>query len=82
MTTFFYGGIETILIIIEQKSSMKTESDLILITVRSILAILIVLVLVTGKSLLIPFAWSTLIALAGMNLIDRVEKKTPASKKR
>ena len=59
---------------------MKTESDLILITVRSILAILIVLVLVAGKSLLIPFAWSMLIALASVNFIDRVEKKTPLSK--
>lgn len=59
---------------------MKTESDLILITVRSILAILIVLVLVVGKSLLIPLAWSLLIALASVNFIEKVEKKTPLSK--
>jgi predicted PurR-regulated permease PerM len=59
---------------------MKTESDLILITVRSILAILIVLVLVVGKSLLIPFTWSLLIALASVNFIEKVEKKTPLSK--
>jgi predicted PurR-regulated permease PerM len=59
---------------------MKSESIIMDIAVKSVLAILIVLVLIAGKSFLIPFAWSLLIALASVNFIDRVGKKTKMSR--
>jgi len=59
---------------------MKSQSNLINLAVRSVLTVIIVLLLVAGKSLLIPLAWSLLITLASVNLIDRVEKKTVLSR--
>lgn len=59
---------------------MKPESNLINITAKSILAVIVGLMLVAGKSFLIPLAWSLLIALASVNFIDRVERKTILSR--
>jgi predicted PurR-regulated permease PerM len=55
---------------------METQSSLLKITARLVLATLIVLVLVIGKSFLVPFAWSLLIALSSIKLIEVTEEKT------
>jgi len=55
---------------------METNSNLLKITARLVFAILIILVLVVGKSFLVPLTWSLLIALASIKFIDRIEKKT------
>jgi len=55
---------------------METNSGLIKITARLVLATLIILVLVVGKPFLVPLTWSLLIALASIKFIERIEKKT------
>jgi predicted PurR-regulated permease PerM len=55
---------------------MQTESSLVKNTYSFIVAILIVMVLVVGKSFLVPLAWALLIGLASYHFLNRVEEKT------
>ncbi len=55
---------------------MDTESTIIKNTHKLIAAVLIVVILVVGKSFLIPLAWSVLIGLASYQLIEKLKKKT------
>ena len=55
---------------------METQSNLLKITVRLILATLIILIMVVVKELLVPFTWSLLIALSSVKLIEWLQQKT------
>ena len=55
---------------------MHTESTLIKNTHKLIAATIIVIILVVGKSFLIPLAWSILIAFASYQLIEKIKEKT------
>ena len=55
---------------------MESNSSLLKITVRLILATLIILILVVGKSFLVPLAWSLLIGLASIKFLEKIENKT------
>ena len=55
---------------------METQSSLLTSTARLITATLIVLVMVVGKSFLVPFAWAVLIGMASYRFLDHLEKKT------
>lgn len=55
---------------------MNTESALIKNTHKLILASIIIIILVVGKSFLIPLAWSILIGLASYQLIEKLKEKT------
>lgn len=56
---------------------MESQSILLNITARLVLVTLIVIILVIGKSFLVPFTWSLLIALSSLKLIEWAENKTP-----
>jgi predicted PurR-regulated permease PerM len=55
---------------------MNTESTLIKNTHKLILASIIVIIMVVGKSFLIPLAWSLLIGLASYRFIEKMKEKT------
>jgi predicted PurR-regulated permease PerM len=55
---------------------MQTESALIKNTHKLILASLIIIILVVGKSFLIPLAWSILIGLASYRFVEKMKEKT------
>jgi predicted PurR-regulated permease PerM len=55
---------------------MEASDRLLKITVRLVLASLIITVMVIGKSFLVPFTWSLLIALSSLKLIEWFEHKT------
>jgi predicted PurR-regulated permease PerM len=55
---------------------METNDKLIKMTSRLVLATLIVVILVIGKSFLVPLAWSLLIALSSYKLIEWFETHT------
>lgn len=55
---------------------METQSKLLKITARLILATLIIVIMVVGKEFLVPFTWSLLIGLASVKLIEWAEAKT------
>lgn len=55
---------------------MDTHSNLFKITARIIIATFIVVVMIVGKSFLIPFAWALMIAMAGYPMLDKIEQKT------
>jgi predicted PurR-regulated permease PerM len=55
---------------------METQSKLLKITARLILATLIILIMVVGKEFLVPFSWSLLIGLASVKFIEWVQEKT------
>lgn len=55
---------------------MDTQSKLLKITARLILATLIIVIMVVGKEFLVPFTWSLLIALSSVKLIEWAQKKT------
>lgn len=55
---------------------MQTESTLIKNTHKLIAATIIVIILIVGKSFLIPLAWSFLIGLASYQLIEKLKEKT------
>jgi predicted PurR-regulated permease PerM len=55
---------------------METQSKLLKITARLILATLIILIMVVGKEFLVPFTWSLLIGLASVKLIEWAQEKT------
>jgi predicted PurR-regulated permease PerM len=55
---------------------MEASDRILKITARLIMATLIITVMVVGKSFLVPFAWSLMIALSSVKLIEWVEHKT------
>ena len=55
---------------------METQDKLLKLTTRLVFATLIIIVMVVGKSFLVPFTWSLLIALSSLKLIEWFEKKT------
>lgn len=55
---------------------MNQTSGLLNITARIIIATFIVMVMIVGKSFLVPFAWALLIGMASYPMLDRLEKKT------
>jgi predicted PurR-regulated permease PerM len=59
---------------------MDTQSHLLRTTARLVIATLIVIVMVVGKSFLIPMAWALLIGLAGYRLLHRLEERTVLSR--
>lgn len=58
---------------------MDTSDKLLKITARLVLATLLISLMVIGKSFLVPFTWSLLIALSSLKLIEWVEHKTKMS---
>jgi predicted PurR-regulated permease PerM len=59
---------------------METQSNLIQTTARLVVATLIVIVMVVGKSFLVPLAWAFLIGMASYRFLHRVEEKTGMSR--
>jgi len=59
---------------------METQNSLLNITARLAVATLIVLVMVVGKSFLVPLAWALLIAMASYRFLNRMEEKTILSR--
>jgi len=59
---------------------METENSLIRTTARLVVATLIVLVMVVGKSFLVPLAWAFLIAMASFRFLNNLEEKTILSR--
>jgi len=59
---------------------METQSTLLKTTARLAVATLIVVVMVVGKSFLIPLAWATLISLASYRFLNNLEEKTILSR--
>lgn len=59
---------------------METESPLLKTTARLVVATLIVIVMVVGKSFLVPMAWAFLIGLASYRFLNRIEEKTRLSR--
>jgi predicted PurR-regulated permease PerM len=55
---------------------MDTHSTLFKITARVIIATFIVVVMIVGKTFLVPFAWAVMIAMAGYPMLDKIEKRT------
>ena len=55
---------------------MNTESTLIKNTHKLIATAIIIIILIVGKSFLIPLAWSVLIGLASYQLIEKIKEKT------
>jgi predicted PurR-regulated permease PerM len=55
---------------------MDAQSNLLRITARVIIATFIVLVMIVGKTFLVPFAWAVMIAMAGYPMLDNLERKT------
>jgi predicted PurR-regulated permease PerM len=55
---------------------MESQNALLKTTARLVLAGLIITIMVVGKSFLVPFTWSLLIALASVGLIEKVKEKT------
>ncbi|MCB0823332.1 MAG: AI-2E family transporter [Bacteroidales bacterium] len=54
---------------------METQSNLLKTTARLVIATLIVIVMVVGKSFLVPLAWALLIALASYRFLTHMEEK-------
>jgi predicted PurR-regulated permease PerM len=55
---------------------MEASDRILKITARLVLASLVITVMVIGKSFLVPFTWSLLIALSSLKLIEWVQHKT------
>jgi predicted PurR-regulated permease PerM len=55
---------------------METNSQLLKNTARMVLAGLIIAIMVIGESFLVPFAWSLLIALASVGLLEKAQSRT------
>ncbi len=58
----------------------KTEYSGIKIAAQLIIFSFIVAVLIIGKSVLIPFAWSLMIGLASVNMMEKIENKIHLSR--
>ena len=52
-----------------------TDSKIFKIATLLVIFVLTVVILIVGKSFLIPFAWGLLIALASVRFLDKIEKK-------
>lgn len=61
-------------------SKMETQSTLLKNTARLVVATLIVVVMVVGKSFLVPLAWAFLIGMASYRFLNRMEEKTVLSR--
>ena len=59
---------------------METQSSLLKTTARLVIATLVVIVMVVGKSFLVPMAWALLIGLASYRFLNRIEEKTKLSR--
>ncbi|MCB2218770.1 MAG: AI-2E family transporter [Bacteroidetes bacterium] len=59
---------------------METQSNLLKTTARLVIATLIVIVMVVGKSFLVPMAWALLIGLASYRFLNHLEEKTKLSR--
>lgn len=55
---------------------MENQSGLSRITSRIIIATFIVVVMIVGKSFLIPLAWALLIGMASYPMLEKLEKRT------
>lgn len=55
---------------------MEKQDVLIRTTARLVIATLIVIVMVVGKSFLVPMAWALLIGLASYRFLNRIEENT------
>lgn len=55
---------------------MDTHSNLYKITARIIIASFIVVVMIVGKTFLVPLAWALMIGLAAYPMLDSIEKKS------
>jgi predicted PurR-regulated permease PerM len=55
---------------------MDTNSNLFKITARIIIASFIVLVMIVGKTFLVPFAWALMIAMAAYPMLHKIEQST------
>jgi len=55
---------------------MTEQSNLIKLTARLVVATLIVVIMVVGKSFLVPLAWAFLIGAASYEFLNRMEEKT------
>lgn len=55
---------------------MESQSNLLRMTAQMVLAGLIIAIMVIGKSFLVPFTWSLLIALASVGMIEKVKVRT------
>lgn len=54
---------------------MDTQSNLLKTTARLVITSLIIIVMVVGKSFLVPLAWALLIALASYRFLNHLEEK-------
>lgn len=59
---------------------MDTQSSLLKNTARLVVATLIIVVMVVGKSFLVPLAWAVLIGMASYSFLNRIEEKTILSR--
>jgi predicted PurR-regulated permease PerM len=59
---------------------MEAQSSLLKTTARLVIATLIVIFMVVGKSFLVPLAWALLIGLASYRLLNHLEEKTRISR--
>lgn len=55
---------------------MEKQDTLVKTTARLVIATLLVVVMVVGKSFLVPLAWALLIALASFKMLNHLEEKT------
>jgi predicted PurR-regulated permease PerM len=55
---------------------MESQSQLLKMTARLVLTGLIIAIMVIGKSFLVPFTWSLLIALASVGLLEKMHQKS------
>jgi predicted PurR-regulated permease PerM len=59
---------------------MDTQQTLLNTTARLVIATLVVIVMVVGKSFLVPLTWALLIGLASYRFLNRLEEKTNLSR--
>ncbi len=59
---------------------MEARDSLLIITARLVITTLIVIVMVVGKSFLVPLAWAFLIGLASYRFLNHIEEKTRISR--
>jgi predicted PurR-regulated permease PerM len=59
---------------------MEEQNNLLKTTARLVVATLIVVVMVVGKSFLVPLAWAFLIGMASYRFLHRIEEKTKLSR--
>jgi predicted PurR-regulated permease PerM len=55
---------------------METDNKVFRFTIRLVLALLIIYILIVGKSFLIPFAWAIVIGLASIQFIEKIKQKS------